>query len=118
MSSGNALLEERSPALTHGTYGLRLGATNGLVSTPARLFLSKHTSRRPSAAVLPSSGTRSVAPSPLTSRTSAVRNLSLRARSTKAIVTALDFELLSLTRPSGLPWQHGDALHESDAMLS
>ena len=79
----------RTACARGGRYGLRLGATNGLVSTPARLFLSKHASRRPKAALLPSSGTRSVAPSPLTSRTSAVRNLSLRARSTKAIVTAL-----------------------------
>src|SRR5208282_2851928 len=71
-------------------YGLRLGETNGLVSTPAPLFLSKHASRRPRAAVLPSSDTSSVAPSPLTSKTSAVRNLSLRARSAKAIVTAFD----------------------------
>ena len=47
-------------------YSLRWVLTNGLVSTPARLFLAKHASRRPRAAVLPSSGTRSVAPSPLT----------------------------------------------------
>src|SRR5580700_2144584 len=70
-----------------GPYGFRLGATNGLVSTPDRLFLSKQASRRPRAAVLPSSGTRSVAPSPLTSSTSAIRNPSLRARSAKVIVT-------------------------------
>ena len=69
-------------------YGLRLGATNGLLSAPARLFFSKHASKRPRAAVLPSSGTRSGAPSPLTSRTSAVRNLSLSARSSKAIVNS------------------------------
>ena len=72
------------------TYGLRLGATNGLVSTPVRLFFSKHASRRPSAAVLPSNGTRKLAPAPLTSRTSAVRNRSLRARSARVIVTALN----------------------------
>jgi hypothetical protein len=38
-------------------YGLRLGATNGLVSRLSRLFLSKHDSRRSSAIELPSNGT-------------------------------------------------------------
>ena len=69
-------------------FGRFVGDTNGLVSTPA-LFLSKHASRRARAAVLPSNGTRSVAPSPRTSRTSAVLSLSLRERSS-AIVTAFD----------------------------
>jgi hypothetical protein len=40
--------------------------------------------------VLPSSGTRSVAPSPLTSRTPACRNRLLKASSTRPIVTALE----------------------------
>lgn len=71
-------------------YGLRFGATKGLVSLPCRLFFSKHVSRRPSAAMLPSSGTRNVAPSPLTSRISAECILSLRSRSAKAMVTPLD----------------------------
>ena len=74
----------------HSNHGLWLGDTNGLVSTPARLFLSKHASRRARAAVLPSNGTRSVAPSPRTSRTSAVLNLSLIERSISTIVTAFD----------------------------
>jgi hypothetical protein len=69
-------------------FGRFVGDTNGLVSTPA-LFLSKHASRRARAAVLASNGTRSVAPSPRTSRTSAVLSLSLRERSS-AIVTAFD----------------------------
>src|SRR5262245_35982103 len=81
---------QSGPSSSRQPYGLRLGATNGLVSTPARLFLSKHVTRRPRAAVLPSSGTLNVSPSPLTSRTSAVRNLSLRDRSTRAIFTLFD----------------------------
>ena len=66
------------------------GDTNGLVSVPARLFLSEHASSRASAAVLPSNGTRSVAPSPRTSRTSAVRRLLNRKRSVSAILTVFD----------------------------
>ena len=67
--------------------GLRVGATNGLVSGLSRLFLSKHDSRRSNAIALLSSGTRSVAPSPLTSRTFDVRSRSLKAPSANAIVT-------------------------------
>jgi hypothetical protein len=65
----------------------RFGATKGLVSLLWRLFFTKHDSRRESAAVLPSNGTRNVAPSPLTSRTFAVRILSLRGRFVRAMVT-------------------------------
>src|ERR1700722_10969989 len=63
---------------------------------PARLFLSKQASRRARAAVLPSNGTRSVAPSPRTSRTSALLNLSLIERSISATVTAFDSANLDL----------------------
>src|SRR5215471_17767016 len=60
------------------------------VSGPSRPFFSKHNSRRSSAAMLLSSGTRSVAPSPRTSRMLAVRSFSLKGRSESAIVTLLD----------------------------
>ena len=82
--------QRRSYARRMWGLGRFVGDTNGLVSTPARLFLSKHAFRRARAAVLPSNGTRSVAPSPRTSRTSAVLRLSLRERSVSAIVTAFD----------------------------
>jgi hypothetical protein len=42
---------------TKGGYGFRLGATKGFVSVLSRWFLSKHASRRSSAAALPVSGT-------------------------------------------------------------
>src|SRR4029077_18938127 len=52
--------ESRNPLANGDPYGLRLCATNGLVSTPFRLFLSKHASRRRRAALLSVSGTHTV----------------------------------------------------------
>ena len=63
LSSKQTFVNAIGTSVEGQNYGLRLGETNGLVSTPARLFLSKQVSRRPRAAVLPSSGTRSVPPS-------------------------------------------------------
>src|SRR5215468_440884 len=89
-------------------YGLRFGAIKGLVSLLSRLFFTKHVSRRESAALLPSNGTRNVAPSPLTSRTFAVRILSLRARFVRAMVTPFVLGVLALQGTTFMDMlQHG-----------
>ena len=83
--------QRRSRARRMSRFGRLVGDTNGLESIPARLFLSKHASRRlRAAAALPSNGTRKVAPSPRTSSKSTLLSLSLKERSANAIITAFD----------------------------
>lgn len=71
----------------HRNYGFRPGATNGLASGE-RLFFSKQVSSRSSAAMLLSSGTEMVEPSPLISKTFAFLIISTRVESVSAMVTA------------------------------
>ena len=82
--------QRRSRARRMSRFGRLVGDTNGLESIPARLFLSKHASRRLRAAALPSNGSDKVAPSPRTSSKSTMLSLSFKERSANAIVTAFD----------------------------
>ena len=60
------------------SYGFRLDATKGFVSSVS--FLLKQVSSRSNAFELPSSGTRSVVPSPRTSKILAARSFELKSQ--------------------------------------
>ena len=66
-------------------YGFRLDATKGFVSDVCCLL--KHVSSRSNAFELPSSGTRSVVPSPRTSKLLATRSFELSREFSSAMVT-------------------------------